>query len=202
MPNNNVIFGPLNWISKHIVTFIILIILTISTIGVIYLHKYGRYYIQLYSILLPFVSLYGSNLNVFGAVFIMILLFSGIEVSIGSFKYAFWIFMISLIILIYRFLASQFNFGIYYLIYAEFITFLNNHKPAYYFKIRDIRFTDTLLYSIASVQFIAITHQFDELLIVLFFNAFYKLIMKLFGITTILHQAPIHTTDIGADIAD
>lgn len=106
----------------------------------------------------------GTNFNVVALTSLFIILFSGIEASVGRLKYSLWMIWNFVFLFFGRLFVEKLFFNSQSLtiqptgpnccIFCPFLTFIFVHRPYMYFKIKKFRFTDTLLYSIAIVQFI------------------------------------------------
>lgn len=85
---------------------------------------------------------------------IFVLLFSGVEKSLGSFNYAMWMIWSAVYLLCIRNLQNSHSKGPSFLIICPFFTFIYMHTPDYYFKIKSLKFSDKILYIIAVFQFV------------------------------------------------
>ena len=113
---------------------------------------------------------------------LLALLFSGVEKSVGSVQYMCQtIFTMALVIFIREFFSPMPS-GATYLVYMPFFTFILNHKPLYYFKIKSFSFTDTLLYVLLFIQYILydISPHLIDFAINLFALVIWKVIVFIF----------------------
>ena len=153
--------GVREWGKKHLMTSTFIIIHIICSI-IYLLFSFNSPF------LLIFFRLFGScDLGLITLNIIFLLLFSGVEVSVGQKKYLFWMLWSAFFVLIGRILLSQFSSeGPSFLIYSTYFTFLFIHRPMYYFKLFKYSFSDTLLYTLGIIQYTAynpINHPVDAL---------------------------------------
>ena len=162
------------WLSKHIVTTIIIAIVTAFTFTYFVLTIYSNNLFNNFSIF------FCNDISCLGWFIIWELLLSGLEVSIGSIKYFLWIFFNSFLVLVFRTFVNINTTSCYYILYSQFLPFLLMHKPSLYMKIKKLSFTDTHLYAIAMIQTLILCQNFFDILIVILGNLTFKIILKLF----------------------
>lgn len=84
---------------------------------------------------------------------IFLTLFSGLEVSIGRNQLICWMLWST----VFSFSAHYFleipSSGPAFLVFSQYLSFIFIHKPFLYFRISKFRFSDSLLYSIAIIQY-------------------------------------------------
>ncbi|OHT07807.1 hypothetical protein TRFO_23842 [Tritrichomonas foetus] len=83
------------------------------------------------------------------------ILFSGIEASIGTSHYSFWlVWSFSFLFCFRSFFKLNESMGPTPLVFSVFLCFVFIHRPVYYFKLFKFHFSDTFLYSIGVIQYI------------------------------------------------
>ena len=136
-----------NWVKSHPVTIIIILIdLIVSIVENVVSEK---------------ISFSKKNLNVFGdsdlgLLFFSIklmLLFSGIEPSVGRIKFGIWMIWNYLFIFAFQLIFGYDGHGPSFVIFSLFLTFVCIHKPYLIFKFLRINFPDTYLYVAAVLQY-------------------------------------------------
>ncbi|OHT13226.1 hypothetical protein TRFO_16662 [Tritrichomonas foetus] len=147
--------------------------------------KYGKqkYFFYLFA---------ANNINIVAPTVLFVVLFSGIEKSIGSKKYSIWMIYSFIFLFICRLKFNLTSSGPTCAIFCPYFTFAFIHQPFLYFKVKKYRFSDSLLYFIAIVQFIFLDFQnaFVDCIICafsnLFWNLFCTIIRSLYGPIQIL----------------
>ena len=183
------------WLSKHIVTTLIIISVILFTLLYYYLNQYTRELFDQFSFFIC------SDFSYLGWFIIWQILLSGLEVTVGSLKYSLWIFFNAFLIIISRIFLLTETYGCAYILYTQFISFLLIHKPYLYFKIKKLQFTDTHFYFIGMIQTLYLCRSFLDIPTVMIGNILFKLLLKVFSCcqrprTSILHD----TEGIGAEI--
>lgn len=148
-----------DWCKKHsVTTFFIVVHLILSTIYMFIPVEKSFFQLVINAYMVPDMSIAAINV-------IFSLLFSGVELSVGSLHYGLWLLFSSCFLFCFRsfflkkipFLSSIYEYSMFgptYIVFAVYLTFIFIHRPLIYFKIfGKIRFTDTSLYSIAVLQY-------------------------------------------------
>ena len=96
-----------------------------------------------------------SDFGAFAFTVVMIALFSGVEVTVGSTRYAAWMGWSCGILLLFRYAVGYRGYGPSFLVFAPYMTFACIHKPYFYFKLFGrITFSDHVLYAVGVFQYI------------------------------------------------
>ena len=161
------------WLSQHIVTVLLLAIISVFTF------IYNLFPFNTYVFFDQFSIFFCRDLCCYGWFVIWQFLLSGLEVSIGSNKYFAWLFFNSFLVFTFRYFLNIETKSSYFLLYSQFISFLMMHKPYIYITIKNKSFTDTHLYIIGMIQTIILCENYFDILIVLFGNILFKIILKL-----------------------
>lgn len=194
-------FRPLfNWVTRHPVTSLFITIDIAVSFCITYMVKHIKvqhslWFYIVYAVLLLFGS-YDISKTVFGVV--SLLLYSGVEKSVGSLKYLLWIFITTLVTFAWRILFSFGNGqGFVFPIFSPFFTFWFYHKPYYYFQIKNFDFDDRLFYLILLIQSFFICG-WQNLVPCLFGNIIMLILEKMFGCCC-RSENNVRRTDIGAE---
>ena len=86
---------------------------------------------------------------------IFLFLFSGVPVSIGHIQWWLWMTWSAACLFCLRLALGTVAVGPSYVVFCQYLTFIFMHKPFLKFKLGRIAFTDTWLYSLAVLQYIA-----------------------------------------------
>ena len=162
------------WLSKHIVTTILII----SVMCFTFVNTFFKQYTEIFFNYFSFFNC--SDFSCLSWFILLQLLMSGLEVSVGSFKYFIWLFFNAFLICIFRLFLNINTKDCYFFIYSQFIPFLMIHKPYYYMKIKKLSFTDSLFYFISMVQTMFLCQNLLDIPIVLIGNIVFKFLLKLF----------------------
>lgn len=163
------------WLSKHIVTTLLISLVAVFTfIYYFFQQNIGEFFIL-------FSFFFCTDISRLGWFVIWQLLISGLEVSIGSIKYSLWLFFNALLIILSRLFLQTQTTGCYYLLYAQFLSFLMMHKPYIYIKIKNLQLNDTHFYFIGMIQTLGICQNFLDIPVVILGNVVVKLVHKLFS---------------------
>ena len=144
------------WAISHMVTtvFVLLHVLISVIYFIVHLSKTDATSISLNADISAPWNLLADSLDNLPFTILIALLLSGVEKSVGSFNYCFeMIFVFSFFFLFRQFFIPQ-PAGATFLVYTPFFTFILNHKPYYYFKIKSLSFTDTFFYSFLFIQYV------------------------------------------------
>jgi len=115
---------------------------------------------------------------------IMLIIVSNVEKMIGSKNFCVWMIWSGF------FLASMRNFlipkptGPSFIVFCNFFTLINRKKSTYYFKIKQMRFSETHLLCIFFLQFISYDfgNRIADMLICLISNLIWKALIKIIQI--------------------
>ena len=151
----------IDWSLKHPVTIFFISVHLILSMAYIFIPIEKSIFQQIINIFMtPDMSITALNI-------IFSLLFSGIELSIGSLHYAIWLLWSACFLFCFRnyffklipFQTSKKDttnlmFGPTFIVFSVYLTFVFIHRPIIFFKLfGKFRFTDTLLYSIGVFQY-------------------------------------------------
>jgi hypothetical protein len=87
---------------------------------------------------------------------LFIVLLSGIEASVGRLNFALWMGWSAMVLAAARGRLGHGSSGPTFAVFCPFLTFVTVHRASFHFRIRRFRFDDSLLYSIAFCQFMAL----------------------------------------------
>ena len=140
-------------------------------------NKFKEYFVLYY-----FFSLFrSSSFSSFIMGSLSILLFSGLENSIPHVYYMLWLSSIAFLVLCIRCLFATPPAGPTFAIFPPFFVFILIHRPIYFFKIKNIRFSDTVFYVIFILQYILLNpiQNIIDFIICALCNFIWKIILKL-----------------------
>lgn len=135
------------WMLDHIATSSFIIVHIVLTII--------RHFIPLNAITILFLNIATARDTTYMCMnIIFLLLFSGVEVTIGRNRWFAWMSWTAVFLLGARLFLGINSIGPTFVVFAQYLSFVVIHKPFLYFKILRFRFTDTLLYSIGILQYV------------------------------------------------
>lgn len=172
------------WIRKHPITsYICGNYLVLSFLMIFFLN------IGPNQTILKFIELFATkNTDKIVITFILIILMSGVEVSLGFGLYFIWTIWNFIFLFVGRiFMTSKLSDYNIYLdlsgpscaVFCPFQVFLFIHQPLMYFKIKKYRFTDTFLYIIGIFQYIFL-FDFQNMIFDFFICIFSNIIFHFF----------------------
>ena len=194
----------IDWCKKHIVTTCFIVIHFILSIIFLFIPVRSSIFQSAINVFMT-QDLSVSVLNIMFS-----LLFSGIEISIGSFQYGLWLLWSACFLFCFRnFILSLISFSISktdtklmvgptYAVFSVYLTFVFVHRPIICFKVCErFKFTDTFLYSIAVFQYILykIPDHFYDFLLCCISNIVWKIMNLIFSYIEIRCQQEAHETE-------
>lgn len=123
---------------------------------------------------------------------ICLVFLSGVEVSIGSWRYLIWMIWNTAFSTTIRQFFNSIPTGPSFFIIPVFITFINNHKSAFNFRIKSFKFNDTLFYVILLIQFILfkLGSNIIDIIIIIFSQSIWKLVVLIVKFFNIGNRRP------------